>query len=422
MVNPESVRSERDISGRWSKHNLRQRRSNHTEIKKKNVFSASSSSSSRRDLMPMDSTSIRVVRGTTDQRGKIIPTIHLHSPTRTETFDHYSSSSSRLLLLRRSSLKRKDFSGIDPTRSNEDFSSPSDPFTETTLLPIEQDISPSRRDSLTTTTTDSVKSEINRRAPSTPVDPRCDRAYSSTTKSINRQICDLLGPQLCSDCLELRTRTNLSAEHLPSQLIRRRLSALAIRRFLPEKSTQNEEEIFQLLHDQRIELNTDKERTDGNILSDQEYFDEMTQSLIEHCQRHPTPFLFEHFKDLQEKYSSNVYPRLHLDETPIPQSSNPLFHSSQLQFFDVSTKYSQMKRASTQRYPFDTKATIFVSPRKSQLFHHQHRFLNNSSPPLLLQTIQQTIQRNNSNPHLLQSNQISFNPRRTLIASKLPLN
>lgn len=416
MVNREDLRSERAISGRWYLDNLRQgRRLNHPQTTKKKIVSASSSD---RRSMPGDSTTIRLVRGTTDQRGKVIPTIHLHSPTRMETFNDSS-----LLLLRRrcSTEQRKASSPIDPTRSMDDFSSPSDPITETTILPRERDNHFSRRDSLTTTG-DSVKSGRNRRAPSTPVDPRCDRAYSSRTKSINRETCDLLGPQLCSDCLELRTRTSLQAEHLPSEQIRRRLSALAIERFLPKDKVPNQEEIFKLLHDQRIELNTERE-TDEDIPSDQEYFTAMTQSLIEHCHSHSTPFFFEHFKDLQEKYSSNVYPRLHLDSTPIPQSSNPLFHSDNLEFFDISPKYSQMKRASTQRYPFDSKATIFVSPRKSEQFHNQHRFLNNYSPPLLLQTIQQALKKKNSNPHLLlQLNNTSFNPQRTLIASKLPHN
>jgi hypothetical protein len=78
----------------------------------------------------------------------------------------------------------------------------------------------------------SIKSDLIQRPSSTPVDRRCQRINSSNKSSIEKETCQLLGPQLCSDCSENETRSNLSSEHLPNHLIRQRLSSLAIRSFI----------------------------------------------------------------------------------------------------------------------------------------------------------------------------------------------
>jgi hypothetical protein len=100
------------------------------------------------------------------------------------------------------------------------------------------------------------------------------------------------------------------------------------------------------------------------------------------------PFYFKDLKDFSYKYQSNKYPRLLLNETPPPQSENPIFKRSSLEKFDISSKYSFMKRASTVKPNFQTNAKLFISTKKSESFYKQHRYLINYSPPLLLQRLQ----------------------------------
>ncbi|CAF3623847.1 unnamed protein product, partial [Rotaria sp. Silwood2] len=104
------------------------------------------------------------------------------------------------------------------------------------------------------------------------------------------------------------------------------------------------------------------------------------------------------------KYQSNKYNRLLLSETPSPQSSNPVFKKSSFEKFDSSSKYSYMKKGSTIKPNLKSNAFTFLSTRKNEEFYRDYRYLNNYSPPLLLQTLQQTA-RNNSNKHILLSNQ-----------------
>ena len=55
-------------------------------------------------------------------------------------------------------------------------------------------------------TIQSQRPDILVRPPSTPVDRRCQRDYSSRRNSIQKETCHLLGPQICSDCIEVQTR------------------------------------------------------------------------------------------------------------------------------------------------------------------------------------------------------------------------
>jgi hypothetical protein len=77
-----------------------------------------------------------------------------------------------------------------------------------------------------------------------------------------------------------------------------------------------------------------------------------------------------------------------LSETPSPQSANPIFKQSLFEKFDISPKYASMKRASTAKPNWKSNAQSFISPKKSQVFYQQHRYLTDYSPPLLSQRLQ----------------------------------
>ena len=177
-------------------------------------------------------------------------------------------------------------------------------------------------------------------------------------------------------------------------LIRQRLSALAIRSFIPNEKYLTDDHLNQMINNQQIQIHSkDSNYSSNSILSDEEYFDQLSSSLSEYSNQ--TPFYFLNLKDLSDKYSRNEYPHLFLWENPPPKSSNPLFKQTSLEKFDVSHKYSFMKRASTRKPILKSNSFAFISPRKSEDFYNQHRFLTNYSPPLLMQNIQQ-ISRNSS--------------------------
>jgi hypothetical protein len=71
-----------------------------------------------------------------------------------------------------------------------------------------------------------------------------------------------------------------------------------------------------------------------------------------------------------------------------------------------------MKRASTQKPNLKWNSFAFISPRKSEQFYNDHRFLINYSPPLLHQNLQQTSR--NFSPFNYQYKTI----KRSLINSK----
>ena len=253
-----------------------------------------------------------------------------------------------------------------------------------------------------------MKPDLIQRPPSTPVDRRCQRINSSNKSSIEKETCQLLGPQLCSDCIENETRSNLSSEHLPNHLIRQRLSSLAIRRFIPNQQDLDENQISQIInHQQNKSINTEQNQF---ILTDQQYFDQLTNSLNQYSNQ--MPFYFKDFQDFQRKYRSNKYPRLLLSETPSPQSSNTIFQQSHFEKFDISPKYSSMKRASTAKPNLNTNAQVFISPKKSDIFYQQHRYLKDYSPPLLSQRLQF-----NSNDYL-NTSQINQTQKHSLINYK----
>jgi hypothetical protein len=127
------------------------------------------------------------------------------------------------------------------------------------------------------------------------------------------------------------------------------------------------------------------------IISDQEYFNRLSSSLNQYTTENE--FYFKDLKDFSRKYQSNKYKRLLLSETPPPKSENPIFKQSSFEKFDISKKYSYMKRSSTIKPNLKSNSSIFISPKKSQQFNNEHKYLNNYSPPLLLQTLQQTIRK-----------------------------
>lgn len=277
---------------------------------------------------------------------------------------------------------------------------------------------PSRRTSTTTGFSEnSSKSDYKSRPPSSPIERRCDRIYSSLKNDLNRETCLLLGPDLCSDCLEIRQKDHLSSELLSSHLIQQRLKKHSLKRFLPNDPHLNDQQIEQIFSNYQHHLEKLSSNSSEDILTDEQYFHHLSTSISQNS--HSTPFYFQHFQDLTEKYRQNRYPRLLISETPVPQSSNPIFQQSNAEKFSISPKYSQMKRSSTKVYPLRSDAPCFISPKKSEQFYSEHRYPSNSSPPLLIQNIQQ-MKRNQS--HLQTNKSYHSIHKHSLIASKIPSN
>ncbi|CAF1162478.1 unnamed protein product [Adineta steineri] len=294
---------------------------------------------------------------------------------------------------------------LNPSRS--EFLSNSSETLTTITRKDEKDNFSERRSSICT------KSDITYRPSSQlSTDQRCQRAYSSTANSIERETCSILGPQLCSDCIEIQTRANLSPQNLLNKSsIRQRLTALALRRFIKNNQNLTDEDLIDMINNQEIDLNIlNLNQLNSTVLTDEEYFDNLSK-LLNRYAGESSPYYFKNLNDFAEKYQSNKYKRLLLSQTPIPYSSNPLFQNKHLEKFDVSNHYSYMKRASTNKTNLQLSTSIFVSPRKADPFHLKYKSLNNYSPTLLLQTI-----RENSKTNL--SNQINNNKKRTLIGSK----
>lgn len=201
--------------------------------------------------------------------------------------------------------------------------------------------------------------------------------------------------------------------------MQQRLSALAIRRFIKDEQNLNDDDLFQMINNQQIQMiNKDSDQFNNSILSDEEYFNNLSLSLNQYTI--DKQFYFKDLKDFSKKYQSNKYKRLLLSETPSPKSANPIFQESSFEKFDISSAYSFMKRASTIKPNLKSNASIFISPKKSELFYKQHSYLNNYSPPLLLQNIQQTS-RKYSNQQNIPSFYLKKIQKKSLINSKSSL-
>lgn len=233
-------------------------------------------------------------------------------------------------------------------------------------------------------------------------------------------MCSLLGPQLCSDCIEVQTRANLSPERLPVNIMHQRLSALALRRFLKNEQYLTDDDLLRLVNNQQIQIKT-KISNDINcsIPSDDEYFDRLSLSISQNTNERP--FYFKNLKDFSEKYQTNKYERLLLSETPSPKSANPIFKQSSFEKFDISSKYSFMKKASTIKPNLKSNCLSFLSTRRFEQISKENRDVTNSSPPLVLKTSQENI-RKTSNKNLFNKYNLSSNKqsiqRRTFITSK----
>ncbi len=249
----------------------------------------------------------------------------------------------------------------------------------------EKDILSQRRNS--STTLSSLQPDLTLRPPSTPNNQRCHRAYSSTTTSIDQETCQLLGPELCSDCIQIQARANLSSHHLPDYLIRQRLTALALRRFIKNQNKLRDDDLLKMIDNQQIQLITKRSnQVSSSIITDEEYFDQLSKSLNQYAGE-SSPYYFKDLNDFSQKYQSNKYQRLLLCETPAPTSSNPLFNQSSVEKLDVSSKYSYMKRASTIKPNFTSQTSTFVSPNKIHPFYLKHRSLNDYRPQFLSQNL-----------------------------------
>jgi hypothetical protein len=194
--------------------------------------------------------------------------------------------------------------------------------------------------------------------------------------------------------------------------MRQRLSALAIRRFIKNEENLSDDDLLKMVNNQQIQM-TNKNCNDINcsIISDDEYFDRLSSSLNQYTNE--TEYYCKDLKDFSEKYQSNKCKRLLLSETPAPKSANPIFKESSFEKFDISEKYSYMKRASTIKPNLKSNSSIFISPKKSEEFYNEHRYLTNYSPPLLLQTIQQNVRNHSISSHYTKKSQ-----KRSLINSK----
>ncbi|CAF5049410.1 unnamed protein product, partial [Rotaria sp. Silwood1] len=309
---------------------------------------------------------IRVVRGSTATQGQHIPRIFLKSPTK--SFED-ESIKQKLSNNRRSSSNKiasatsvKSTSTINKISSSlNEFNSNSYQSVTTTIQKDDKDYLSERRTSSGTLL--SLKADLIVRPPSTPVDQRCHRAYSSTTNPIDRETCALLGPQLCSDCIEIKTRANLSPERLPANLMQQRLSALALRRFIKNEENVSDDDLLKMVNNQQIQItnknsNSNSNEFNSSIISDDEYFDRLSSSLSQNAGERP--FYFKNLKDFSQKYQSNKYKRLLLSETPAPQSSNPVFKQSSFEKFDTSSKYSYMKKGSTIKPNLKSNAFNFL--------------------------------------------------------------
>jgi hypothetical protein len=173
-----------------------------------------------------------------------------------------------------------------------------------------------------------------------------------------------------------------------------------------------------MVNNQQIQMtNKTSNEVNCSIMSDDEYFDRLSTSLNQYAGE--TQYYFKDFNDFSRKYQSNKYERLLLSETPSPESANPIFKESSFEKFDVSSKYSGMKRVSTIKPNLKSDASVFISPKKSEQFFSEHRYLTDYSPPLLLQRIQQNV-RKNSNQYISPYNR-NKTQKRSLINSKCSL-
>ncbi|CAF4683263.1 unnamed protein product [Rotaria sp. Silwood2] len=234
---------------------------------------------------------IRVVRGSTATQGQHIPRIYLKSPTKSfykesikQKYSNNNCSTTSINIPSATSFKTTSTRNKKSPSLNE-FNSNSYQSVITTTTTTATTIRKDYQDNLSERRTSSgtiisIKDDLIARPPSTPVDPRCHRAYSSTTNPIDRETCILLGPQLCSDCIEIKTRANLSPERLPPSLIHQRLSALAIRRFLKNEQNLSDDDLLKMVNNQKIQMtNKYSNELNSSIMSDDEYFDRLSSSL-----------------------------------------------------------------------------------------------------------------------------------------------
>jgi len=176
---------------------------------------------------------------------------------------------------------------------------------------------------------------------------RCDRSYSSTRTSTQKQTCQLLGPQLCSDCIQIRTRANLSSQQLTNYSIRQRVTALALRGFIKDENKLSDDELLEMIDNQQIGLIPKRSKQlDLSILTDEQYFDRLSKSFNRYAEQ-SSPYYFKDLKDFSQKYRANKSQRLLLSQIPVPTLSNPLFNQSPLEKRNISSKYSYIKPTST---------------------------------------------------------------------------
>ncbi|CAF1341113.1 unnamed protein product [Adineta ricciae] len=253
--------------------------------------------------------------------------------------------------------------------NSEDFLSTSSHSLTTTVLlkDLKENVS-SRRTSFTTTSTNN--------------DQRCQRSFSSNSNAIERETCSVLGPEICTDCLQIQTRSQLSPQVLSRNQLNQQLKVLALRRFIQNSSKLSDEDLIKMINENQIKFQEKySNEIEKKILTDDQYFDDLA-NLLNRYSNYSSPYYFTNLKDFQRKYQSNKYQRLYLHETPSPISSNPLFNHKSLEKFDISKKYSFMKKASTIKPNVKSSIPIFISSEQKDPLHLKYRSLQDYSPNL----------------------------------------
>ncbi|CAF1690919.1 unnamed protein product, partial [Adineta ricciae] len=126
-------------------------------------------------------------------------------------------------------VKHPNSAKSSQTNTNcEDFLSTSSHSLTTTVLlkDLKENVS-SRRTSFTTTSTNN--------------DQRCQRSFSSNSNAIEKETCSVLGPEICTDCLQIQTRIQLSPQILSRNQLNQQLKVLALRRFIRNSSKFSDE-------------------------------------------------------------------------------------------------------------------------------------------------------------------------------------
>lgn len=224
----------------------------------------------------------------------------------------------------------------------------------------------------------SARALVVRRPPSSPIDIRCSRVNSSHVRSISREHCSLLGPELCSDCLELKSKSDsLFHSRISSTQLERRLSSLSIRRFVQNQDLYSDEELQQripFLGNKRMRHNTNEHLSTDDFIDDDIYFDRLSNSIRDGARS--SQLCFVNLRQLESKHRQSTEP-IRLHDNPSIESSNHVYRSVKENLFSVD----QIRPSNEQRsIRVDANLLridrpVFISTRKSNRFYAENKFI-----------------------------------------------